>query len=177
MGRNRAIILGVGLTLILSWIIWASLNPAQPTTFKPVIRVITNEEMNSPLNRMRLRPPASGIHRFVRPSAPEQSPLLNLDTAEDTLSTQIALLSNGPDEAFKQTFLPEVRDKLGAKDIDACRQRVKASPVSPDWSKAVASTDGQGRATKQLPLSGAAQTGFHLVDRQWLVDSVWCASP
>ncbi len=92
---------------------------------------------------------------------------------EATVSTQVRLLQEGNDEAFRETFLPSVRDKVTPDAIAACRKRLSEVRVQPDWEKAD-DTVVDGHKVQSVSMWGKGLTGFHDVDGKWLADGLWC---
>jgi hypothetical protein len=90
--------------------------------------------------------------------------------AEHTVAMQLQLIENGRLEDLRETFMPEVRERVTADAMHACRVRIHQVPVRPDWEMA---EDGPG--VRRVSMFGKSMTGFHeQPDGRWLADAVWC---
>ena len=110
------------------------------------------------------------------PPEPDGGPTFgrfSLISPEATVSTQVRLLAEGRDEAFRETFLPQIRDKVTPEAIAACRKRLAESRVQPDWEVAEDSQQ-DGHRVQRVSMWGKSTTGFHDTNGAWLADSVWC---
>jgi hypothetical protein len=105
---------------------------------------------------------------------PVSAGTLALDSATNAVATQVRLLQENREADFRATFLPSVA--ISADQWAACRKRVSATVVLPDWASATDETVS-GHRVKRVAVLGAVATGFHELDGRWLADRVWCSPP
>ena len=106
---------------------------------------------------------------FARPSE-----TVALSSPASTLKTQLALLEEGRDDAFRSTFLPAIRDQITAEAIAGCKRRVVGNTLRPDWEVAEDAVV-DGHRVRRVSIFGKSMTGFHEVEANvWLADAVWC---
>jgi hypothetical protein len=115
------------------------------------------------------RTPASP--RAAAPATPPPpAPPAETKGAEHAVAAQLQLIENGRLEDLRETFMPEVRDRVTADALHACRVRIHQVPVRPDWEMA---EDGPG--VRRVSMFGKSMTGFHeQPDGRWLADTLWC---
>ena len=125
--------------------------------------------------------PAPSAHEIPAKPAPHSTlpipaPLVDardLAAPKVTVKTQLALLSAGRIEAFRETLLPSLRPSLTAALFAACQHRIRQSAVLPDWEMAEEAVV-EGHRVIRVSMFGKSMTGFHNIGDRWLADSVWC---
>lgn len=101
----------------------------------------------------------------------DETAKLDVSSAQATVETQLDLLRRERDEAFAATFLPSVT--VTPEATAACKKRVQAVAVRPDWEMAQDSTE-QGHAVRRVSMFGKSMTGVHETGHRWLADALWC---
>ncbi len=164
------------LLAVLGFFLLRSPSPAPPSAGAPA-PVTPPAAAGAPraLSKLAGLPP-------LRPPAPPPPPPrpdggtfgpFSLINPAATVSTQVRLLEDGDDEAFRETFVPSMRDKVTPDAIAACRKRLAQVRVQPDWEMAEDSTAG-GERVERVSMWGKSMTGFHDVNGRWLADALWC---
>jgi hypothetical protein len=96
-----------------------------------------------------------------------------LASPQATVQTALRSLESGEQDLFRETFLPSVRPQVTAQTFAACRNRVRQTPVLPDWEMAEAGASG-GHRVIRVSMFGKSMTGFTEVDGRWFADALWC---
>jgi hypothetical protein len=108
------------------------------------------------------------------PLAPPPPPPPGTD-AEHAVEMQLHLIADGDLDALRATFTPEIRTRVTADVLAACRVRVRQVPVRPDWEMATDEIDEHGQRVRRVSMFGKSLTGFHeQPDGRWLADALWC---
>jgi len=116
---------------------------------------------------------AAPAHVQATPPPPARAPAST--GAEHAVAAQLQLIDDGKLDGLRETFTADVRDRVTADAMRACRVRVHQVPVRPDWEMAEESTDVDGLRVRRVSMFGKSTTGFHEQrDGRWLADSVWC---
>lgn len=164
MTNNVKMLLGAlaGAAVLVGVVVLASrTEPAAPVaTTGPAAQPAPEEATSSEL------PPPPRPRMMVE--------LLTLTTPEKTVETQVRALLGDREATFRNTFLPSVEPQIDAAAWEACKRRVKAQPVSADWSNVVEGKTDGGATVRRVTLLGGVQVGFHLFGQHWLADTVWC---
>lgn len=163
----------IALSLLIFAMGIAMLLPKRIREKHPVISAVSPGSRQpgsagTPLTAGSASPPTPLVKR---PTESTEIAKLDLGSAQATVETQLDLLRRGRDEAFVATFLPSVAVTPDA--IVACKKRVQAVAVRPDWEMAQDSVE-QGRTVRRVSMFGKSMTGFHETGRRWLADALWC---
>lgn len=115
------------------------------------------------------------------PPSVSSRPLPPLNSPQDTVSTQVALLQKGSDADFRATFTPEAQADLTAENIARCRAWLEGRPVKPHWAMAEESMK-DGKRVVSVSMFGKSMTAFRETKSEsgrekWQAESVWCLPP
>ena len=109
------------------------------------------------------------------PAGSATASTLAIADPEQTVATQVALLTANRDAEFRETFVPRVRAELTPDALEACKATVRSHPVRPDWEMAEVAWTEAGEPIRRVSMFGKSMTGFvQVAPAQWLADSVWC---